>query len=238
MKKYLAFDIETANTDEIASDGDLLALRPLGISCATAIAQDIEKPFVWHGKTASGKPSAKMTKDEAGILVKDLMDLANDYTIVTWNGVGFDFDILAEESGLYDECRQLASGHIDMLFHVVCALGCRVGLQKAAEGMEIPGKSDGMCGMEAPKQWAAGKHQKVIDYCVQDVKVTLNLAIECSKLRKLQWLTKQGVKRNLPLPSGWLTVTAALQLPEPDTSWMTSPSNRYKIAAWMNNDTP
>lgn len=238
MKKYLAFDIETANTDEVDSDGDLQALRPLGIACATALAQDNDKPFVWHGITASGNPSAKMTKEEACALVKDLIELSKEHMIVTWNGVGFDFDILAEESGLYAECKQLAAGHIDMLFHALCALGYPIGLQKAAEGMGMPGKTEGMCGSEAPKQWAAGKHQKVIDYCVQDVRVTLNLAIECSKFGMLQWITKQGVKRKLPLQSGWLSVADAHKLPEPDTSWMTNPPNRNKISAWMNNGTP
>lgn len=61
MKKYLAFDIETANVDEVDSDGSLQALRPLGIACATALAQDNDKPFVWYGMTASGKPSAKIS---------------------------------------------------------------------------------------------------------------------------------------------------------------------------------
>ena len=30
---------------------------------------------------------------------------------------------LAEESGMVDECRHLALGHVDMMFHVFCELG-------------------------------------------------------------------------------------------------------------------
>jgi len=45
------------------------------------------------------------------------------YKIVTWNGLGFDFDILAEESGMLDKCRSLAIDQVDMMFHAVCRLG-------------------------------------------------------------------------------------------------------------------
>ena len=38
----------------------------------------------------------------------------NGYTIVTWNGLGFDFDILADESQMLAECRQLAIGHVQL----------------------------------------------------------------------------------------------------------------------------
>ena len=31
------------------------------------------------------------------------------YTIVIWNGIGFDFDILAEESEMPEECKAIAS---------------------------------------------------------------------------------------------------------------------------------
>ena len=233
--KIVAFDIETANTEESIS-GDLSSLRPLGITCATALANDIDSPFVWHGKSDSGTPTAKMTREEACVLVQDLKELVSKgYTIVTWNGAGFDFDILAEESGLYSECAQLAIEHIDMLFHVLCALGYRVGLQRAAEGMGLRGKTEGMCGLEAPKKWAAGEYTEVIDYCVQDVRVTLNVALECEKRRTFKWITSRGQKRSLPLDKGWLTVRDSMHLPVPDTSWMTDAPKRSDSIGWLNS---
>jgi len=36
------------------ADGNIQALRPLGIACATTLAQDNEKPYVWHGKLLLG----------------------------------------------------------------------------------------------------------------------------------------------------------------------------------------
>jgi hypothetical protein len=54
------------------------------------------------------------------------------YKIVTWNGLGFDFDILAEESGMLDKCRSLATDQVDMMFHAVCRLGHGISLDSAA----------------------------------------------------------------------------------------------------------
>lgn len=49
MRKYLAFDIETAKVVPDAVN-DILSYRPLGICCAAAVASDITEPMVWHGR--------------------------------------------------------------------------------------------------------------------------------------------------------------------------------------------
>ena len=102
------------------------------------------------GKTANS-PADRMGRQEAAELVQYLAtQVENGYTIATWNGLGFDFDILAEESGMLVECRMLAIGHVDMIFHVLCELGYGVGLDAAAKGMRLAGKSKGMSGELAP----------------------------------------------------------------------------------------
>ena len=46
----------------------------------------------------------------AAQLVADLTSFVDQgYTILTWNGVGFDFNILREESCLTSQCRKLAA---------------------------------------------------------------------------------------------------------------------------------
>ena len=40
--------------------------------------------------------------------------------------------MLAEESGSGDPCRELALGHVDMMFHIFCEKGFPVSLEKAA----------------------------------------------------------------------------------------------------------
>lgn len=233
MIKYLAFDIETAKVLPESVD-DILSFRPLGICCAAAVASDIDKPLVWHGRQSAGKPSERMSRDEVAQLVRDLCHFVDKgYTIVTWNGLAFDFDIMAEESGLLEDCSRLAMAHVDLLFHAFCLLGYRVGLQKAAEGMGLHGKLAGMCGGLAPEVWVAGDHQKVIDYCVQDVRATLELAVECDKQGELRWITQQGKLRKVPLAQGWMRAEDALRLPDVDTSWMTEPPTREQFIRWM-----
>jgi hypothetical protein len=132
-RKYLAFDIETAKVlPRDVVGGDILAHRPLGITCAAALATDKKESQLFYSTDASGIPSAQMRKDDLSALVDFLTDqIKNGYTIVTHNGLGFDFDVLAEESGCLNDCRKLAIGHVDTMFHVFCCKGFGVGLDKA-----------------------------------------------------------------------------------------------------------
>jgi len=149
--RYLAFDIETAK-DLPGDNFNWRPHRPLGISCAATLASDADQPVLWHGKTADGLPTAQMSRDDALGLVQYLSKMAGDgYKILTWNGLQFDFDILAEESGAAASCKACALGHIDMMFHIFCSLGYPIGLEKAAQGMGLPGKPPGMSGHLAPR---------------------------------------------------------------------------------------
>jgi hypothetical protein len=175
-----------------------------------------------------------MTRADAESLVQYLVKMAGDgLTILTWNGLGFDFDILAEESAAAASCKQCALAHVDMMFHLVCALGYPVSLDNAARGMGLPGKPAGMSGIKAPKLWAEGRHQEVLDYVAQDVRTAIEIARVAEKRRRFEWITQKGTKKTMDLPKGWLTVREALKLPEPDTSWMTRPLKRQNFIDWM-----
>jgi len=231
--RYLAFDIETATVlpDETA---DWHRHRPLGISCAATLASDETSPMLWHGMTAKGSPAGRMQQNEAAEFVEYLARMTGDgYRILTWNGLAFDFNILAEESAAKDICKRLAWDHVDMMFHVFCKQGYRVALDKAAQGMGVPGKTQGMSGILAPQLWAEGRYQEVLDYVRQDVRVTLNLAQKCQQTRKFRWVTQKGTRQWLDLPDGWLTAKTAYLLPKPDTSWMRNPASRDGFIAWL-----
>ena len=149
-RKYLAFDIETAKLPENASDWR--SCRPLGISCAATLLGDADQPKLWHGGKERTCPADRMSREDAAALVRYLSkQVAEGYTLLTWNGVGFDLDVLAEESGMFDRCRVLALGHVDMMFHVLCRLGYGVSLDAAARGMGVDGKPEGMNGKLAPR---------------------------------------------------------------------------------------
>ncbi len=232
MRNYLAFDIETASMVE---GDDWRSCRPLGITCAAAMASDNpERPIVWHGMTSEGTPSERMTRSEAQNLVADLRSYqAHGYTLLTWNGAGFDFDVLAEEANNSPACQLLAREHVDMMFQVVCEKGFPIGIDNAAKAMQITGKPEGMSGALAPQMWAEGQFQTVLDYVVQDVRIALQLAEQAEKLHALRWLTRRGQMRTFNIPNGWLTVGEACSLPEPDTSWMKSPLKRGSFVEWM-----
>lgn len=231
--KYLAFDIETAK-DVPGEDFNWRPHRPLGISCAATMASDTGQPLLWYGKTQDGSPEKRMGRGDAQELVEYLRNMSGDgYKIVTWNGLGFDFDVLAEESGEFASCKECALNHVDMMFHVFCSLGYPVGLENAAKGMGLPGKPPGMSGSQAPKLWAEGHFKEILEYVAQDVRITMQLAQVCEKRMKFEWMTRKGKKSSMPLKIGWLTVREALRLPEPDTSWMSTPMPRRDFTAWM-----
>ena len=230
--RFLAFDLETA-TDVPGDDFDWKPHRPLGITCAATFSTACAAPRVWYGGQTGGTPGPRMNRDEVAALVRFLIDQsAAGLTIVAWNGLGFDFDVLSEESGLPAECRRLALTQVDMMFHLFCIKGFPVGLDKAARGTGIEGKPAGMSGIRAPQLWKQGEHDKVLDYVAQDVRTTLNLAVECQRRRVLRWITQKGKPADCPLPSGWLSVEDAQRLPDPDTSWMDRPLSRAAFGAW------
>jgi hypothetical protein len=231
-RNYIAFDIETAK-DVPGEDFNWKPHRPLGICCAAALPGDGREAIVWHGK-ADGKPAARMSHIEARGMVDELTKFAADgYTLLTWNGLGFDFDVLAEEADAREQCKRLAVNHVDMMFHVFCMRGFPVGLDKAAAGMGIAGKPAGMSGILAPRLWAQGRYQEVLDYVKHDVRIAMQIALKGEVMRRLDWITRKGTKSFVDLPRGWLTVQEAAKLPEPDTSWMDSKIPRSDFTGWL-----
>jgi len=232
IPKYLAFDLETARVIP-EGEQDWSKYRPLGISCASGLTSDGEINL-WYGKTPEGNYAPQMSNEEAQTLVNYLNSASdNGYKILTWNGLGFDFDILAQESNMLSVCSNLALEHIDMMFHVFCLKGFPLALDKAAKGMGLKGKPFGMSGEMAPRMWKDGQFQEVLEYAQQDVRTTLDLAELVDRQHELRWLSNRGKPQRLMIPSKWLTAQEALQLPLPDTTWMSDPWPRSKFTKWL-----
>ena len=232
--RYVAFDIETAAV--VPEGADWRDGRPLGITCA-AIAWELPDDSICtqvrHGRNPDGSPAPYLSQAECADIVQALQTaVAHGYTLLTWNGLGFDFEILAEESGLRGECAALALGHVDMMYQVLCLKGYPLSLNAAAKGLGLVGKTEGVDGAQAPMLWAEGKHAEVLEYVQQDVRTTLEVALAVEKRRGLRWTSKAGKLQTLPIAQ-WLTVAEARQLPLPDTSWMATPLDRHDFAAWM-----
>lgn len=224
--RYLAFDIEIAKS---IPEGvtDWKQYRPLGISCAAAIATGQPEPVLWWSSD-----NGPMTKGECKTMLTYLCNMQRKgYTLLTWNGLGFDFEILAEESGLHAECAELAMNHIDMMFQFFCLKGFPLGLPAAAKGCGLPGKTEGMDGAKVPELWAAGEYEKVLEYVGQDVITTLAIAHTVEQQKGFDWRAKSGRLNSIRI-NEWLTVQEALKLPVPDNSWMSEPWQRSKFVGW------
>jgi hypothetical protein len=229
-RRYLAFDLETA-LNLPADGGDWRSHRPLGITCAATLSVDGET-VLWHARTGRGEYAPRMDRSQAVELATHLyQSYKAGWTLLTWNGLGFDFDILAEESGLHTECREMALNHVDMMFHFFCLQGYPLALDTASRGMGLQGKTAGMSGRMAPELWAGGEYQRVLDYLGQDVRATLALGLAVENAGSLRWISRSG-KPAAAAIGGWRTVAEALRLPEPDTSWMSKPLSRWQFLKW------
>lgn len=240
----ISFDLEIA---EEVTGSDWKSFRPLGITCAAAMFKNKSEVCKFYYNTSNGR----LPKNEASEMVDDMLaNVSEGYTLVTVNGLGFDFDVLAEESGRYEDCAKLAMDHhVDLMLLPLCRHGWPVGLQAFAEGTRIQGKlkqvtlKDGsihedMNGAAAPELWARGEYQAVLDYLKDDVRSTLEVAQVSLETGFLRWVSRKGRlwEMMLPIKDGepYLpTVRECLGWPVPDTSWMDNPIRREDLVAWM-----
>ena len=237
MEKILAFDLEIVK--DIPEGVNWKDVRPLGISCASVL--DNAKPLSYlyfHHDENYNPISGDMTKQELIDMLERLIAFITDgYKILSWNGLSFDFAVLAEESGMYDECKELALNHIDMMFHFFCIKGYMLGLDTAAHGLGLQGKLPGMSGAKAPILWASPDLEdrlKVLRYVHQDAVSTLEVYEESIKQKGIKWISKSGRANVCWIPDGWKTVKECLELPLPDQSWMDKPIPREHFMEWIN----
>lgn len=232
MNQWLAFDIEIARL--IPDDAqDWAALHPLGITCAATWASNEDKPMVWCGRDDWGSIAPQMNQVELAQLTNYLHHKTmQGYQVVGLNTAGFDFRELAVSSGEIEICKELAWGHCDLFLHVFCLKGFSPGLAAMAKGMDLPGKTDGMDGVKAPEMWNRGEYGKVLEYVVQDVRTTLDVAQAVEDDGWLYWTSKSGRPQAIKIER-WLSVVESMELPLPDTSWMDEPWDRSKFVGWL-----
>lgn len=255
-RNFLGFHLEPAAA---LPAGDWRGGDLPGIACAAVCAGDTGMITAWYGETPGGAPAGTMDRDEVRALVADLsrMTLTEGYTLVTWNGLRLDLPVLAEESGLPGECRDLARRHVDMVFHLVCRRGYSPDLNVAALGMGLPGRGGGAMGLlqrsamiglgsagkmagvdvegdEIPGLWRQGYQQHVLDYLAQDVRAIVDLAVACQERGALKWISNNFDELEIPLPDGWLVPEEAMRLPEPEASGEADAgASRHDFINWL-----
>jgi len=234
--KLASFDLEIAS---VLPDAELEWSKQagLGISCAALAGDEFKEIGLWQG-------NPRLSPKDSADLVHRLKELSDQgYRLITWNGCSFDFRILAEESGLSQECGELALNHVDLMVIVTFSKGWYLSLQSALEGAGLAGKlktvqlSDGrqltdMEASKAPSLWAAGEHAAVLQYLKSDVAQLLKLAHFAEDQGIIRWTSRSGNPQAVRLPS-LLTVSECFAIPEPDTSWMSDPPKRQQFVDWI-----
>ena len=214
--------------------------RPLGISCGATFTSDNDMR-IWHGgEQPDGRLRERMPTIKCCELAQYLLEMhASGYIILTWNGLEFDFDILAEEcqdEALRKDLAKLALNHTDIFFAVFSETGSMVSLDIAANGMGMPGKAYGLKGEDAPILWRQSREmqEKVLKYNAQDVRLTMAIHDAIYEKGYLQWMTRSGRPKQWKLAKDSIPpVAVALTDPEPDTSWMSEPVTRSDFCEWI-----
>lgn len=176
--REITFDIETANLIPVMSRQEYHRL-------------DISIVAIHDSETGEFSSYAKEEFPKLWPIIEQAQML------IGFNSDNFDIPLLNHYyPGDLTQVRSL-----DLLAEVYKALGRRVRLQNLAEATLGHGKSAD--GIKAVEWWQQGEHQKVRDYCIQDVKVTRELydyALTHGKLKYKDLTEIRDVKLDT---SGW-----------------------------------
>ena len=195
MRKCLVLDIETANLD-MEAEG-LAFDNPEGWNTSCVGIYDI-----WEGESEGvhyyyvANPDKIMTPELEEYNLGSMESLASTleecykrgYYIVTKNGKGFDLPILRKPlekggAGLEDIINKYETDnrHIDICQLLRDQYGYRFSLQNLVKGLYGEQESKTMDAAHAPKAWANGDHQEVLDYCMHDCVLTAKVFFDAPK---------------------------------------------------------
>ncbi len=228
--KFIAFDLEGALIEDKSENTQVYG----GISViATADANGQAR--VWYSQTSQGKPLPYLTAEDAQLFLVFLSSKMNaGYHIVSWNGAGYDFRVLAQVSHKYELCQQLALDHFDPMLQFLCLYQFPVGLDATARAMKTGAKTEGIYGADAPTLWQQHQYEKVITYVKNDALITLQTVEAIVKRKHIKWFKKKGGVSFRRMPQ-LLTVRESLQLPYEEPLFWAHPLTPQKLTGWLTN---
>tara|TARA_B110000858_G_C17639174_1_gene397249 strand:- start:194 stop:850 length:657 start_codon:yes stop_codon:yes gene_type:complete len=159
-------------------------------------------------------------------MVVFLKEISHRATIVSFNGVSFDFQVLAHKAPppLRQAMAEIAnsSAHIDIMFAFAAAHGYYASMQSFAESLDLSKTWDGKSAAESTDIAA------VIEYCKQDVTVLQKVHAASMQSGKLCRNSAAGRKMTWVLPAGKgprsvSLVIADLAIIQPNQTWMSKP---------------
>ena len=151
--------------------------------------------------------------------------------VCAWNGLSFDLKWIGHQAEDIPFAARIALKSFDPMFQFFNQAGFPVALGKVAEGMGIS-QEKLMDGADAPRQWRAGKHQEVMDYCLGDCQMTNLIICAIQKAKQVRWVTARGSISSKPMPR-LKSVEEVIRDPEPDQSWMDTPMAKENFYKWI-----
>ena len=234
----LSWDIEIA--DKIDDISRLGHPETLSMCCSAIeyVAKDTRKMTTWP--SLGGPYTERLSQERADAIVAAMaVAVVNGAFILTWNGLGFDFPVLAANCSPKHRNHvetMAVYAHIDLGFAMACSKGFMCGLEAAGMGLGVGQKAEGIHGDQVPELWANGEYEKVLRYVQGDARLTTDVFLAAKKEQCIRWITKKGKVSTWSLPEK-LTVVESLKTPAPDTSWMSDPRPRSSYYNWIKSVT-
>ena len=178
--RQITFDCETKNTFQDANSTE---------------AKDLDLSVVCIHDSLTGECSSFFEQD----LNKLWPILENADMLISFNGEHFDIPLLNKYySGDLTKIK-----HIDLMKEVKKSIGRRIKLDTLA-GATLGIKKSGH-GLEAIEWWRNGELDKLVKYCIDDVKITRELYDYALKNKHLKY-TDNGVVKDMKIdPKDWET---------------------------------
>lgn len=256
---YMTFAI-LPSRDVRAGSYDRGGLRSSRHSTITGILGAVswvkgEKPRAWVGPKLEGGGWEPLDAAVISQLIRFLnSQQARGCTIVSWDGMQEAFAILSkfcEDPIDRTLCEVVALNHVDMAFQMFCSRGFVAPLRKVLESSGIEDKTHGRSTAFAKSAWDKSEtEQRKLLNVAREIAYTIGRLYGVVATKKdLTWYTKSGADAYWQPEMGYdaaagcdrlLTVSEALELPEPDVSWMTTPfkKDRGDYLVWLQRETP
>jgi hypothetical protein len=227
----LSFDIEISDVFDLQPGEDLDRHAPFHVSVASTV-RDRGEEYLWYSTEADGTPTVEMSRRRA----RDLLVYLDRATregcrVCAWNGLGFDLRWIGHAAGDPALAAEVALRSYDPMFQFFNQRGFPVSLAAVGRAMGVE-QTKLMDGADAPKEWRAGNHHRVMEYVLGDSQITNAIVRAIEDAGEVRWVTKRGTTAREPMPE-LKPVADVLAEPEPDQSWMDEPMPRGKFVRWM-----
>lgn len=229
--RLLSVDIEISSVFDLRPGEPIEKYAPFDVAVA-ATQIDGGEHRLWYSSDDTGRPKTNLDRDGAKDLLQYLEDMQKGgYAVCAWNGLSFDLRWIARAADDVATASRIARAMYDPMYQFFKLKGFPIGLDAVAKGLRI-GLGKSMDAADAPREWQAGRHERVFEYVLGDVRMTNEIVSAILRCREIAWITQRGKRSTVPVPQ-LRTVAECIADPMPDQSWMTNPLLDKKFTGWL-----